>query len=398
MATVCMISTLHGLYDDRIYWKESLSLKNNGYHVIHIGVGDENKDFISEHGIRLILIKQQRHFINPYIDILFRFITCRANTYRKILKMAVSIKAEVYHYHDYQLNRLTRKLKNLPWQPLLIYDVHEPYPITIRTLKSPNILISLFVRLYARYIYFWELKKSRYCHLIIATEENVAAKFAEKTNVKTEFIYNYTNLHLLRSQNNESREYDAIYSGVVRSIRGVFEIIEAAHILLNMGKPVKVLFIGPISEIGLRESILKAIERDGLQNHVIVKDSVPYIEMESIYRMSKIGLLLLQDNKLHRTILPIKTFEYMAFGLPIVGSNFGHIERFIEESKAGLLVNPSDPGEIAKTLLALLEDDSLYKMLSENGINAVQHKYNWEIMEKKLLSVYSDLLSKPVSS
>jgi hypothetical protein len=31
-----MISSLHGLYDDRIYWKEALTLKHAGYDVIHL--------------------------------------------------------------------------------------------------------------------------------------------------------------------------------------------------------------------------------------------------------------------------------------------------------------------------------------------------------------------------
>ncbi len=84
MSSVCMISSLHGLYDDRIYWKEALSLKNHGYDVIHVTTGEDDLDFVSEHGIRLIQVKKKRYFRNPYLDILFRKITFRPDIYKKM--------------------------------------------------------------------------------------------------------------------------------------------------------------------------------------------------------------------------------------------------------------------------------------------------------------------------
>ena len=127
MASVCMISSLHGLYDDRIYWKEALSLKNHGYDVIHVTTGEDDLDFVSEHGIRLIQVKKKRYFRNPYLDILFRKITFRPDIYKKMFGICEALHADVYHYHDIQINRFSRKLKQLSHAPTLIYDVHEDF-------------------------------------------------------------------------------------------------------------------------------------------------------------------------------------------------------------------------------------------------------------------------------
>ncbi len=45
MSSVCMISSLHGPYDDRIYWKEALSLKKRGYDVFHVTTGENEQDY-----------------------------------------------------------------------------------------------------------------------------------------------------------------------------------------------------------------------------------------------------------------------------------------------------------------------------------------------------------------
>jgi hypothetical protein len=56
---VCMLSYTHQLKDDRIYWKESLSLIRNGYEVTHIAIGENDSDTYSEDGVRLIEVKKK---------------------------------------------------------------------------------------------------------------------------------------------------------------------------------------------------------------------------------------------------------------------------------------------------------------------------------------------------
>ncbi|MCS4480320.1 glycosyltransferase [Clostridium botulinum] len=88
----------------------------------------------------------------------------------------------------------------------------------------------------------------------------------------------------------------------------------------------------------------------------------------------------------------MKTFEYMAFGLPMVGSNFGNIAKYIKEANTGITVNPLSPQEIWEAIYKILQDKNLYDVYSKNGINVVNEKYNWNIMEERLLSIYNKIL------
>ena len=44
----------------------------------------------------------------------------------------------------------------------------------------------------------------------------------------------------------------------------------------------------------------------------------------------------------------------------------------------------------------LVENPELAWNMGENGRRAVHEKYNWDIEERKLLSLYEELLSRPV--
>ena len=57
---VCMMSTTHGLTDDRIYKKEAVTLSKNGNKVIHIGYGNKLADYITDENIRIIEIPKKR--------------------------------------------------------------------------------------------------------------------------------------------------------------------------------------------------------------------------------------------------------------------------------------------------------------------------------------------------
>lgn len=390
--TICMISCLHPLQDDRIYWKEALSLKNHGYEVIHIGVGSQNRDFISNEGIRLIEIARKRYFTNPFVDKLYRLLTFRPNIYKKILIQAELLNADVYHFHDLQLNRIGPKLKKLSHKPKVIYDVHEPYPVTISCTFTKWKLISYFYKLYGHYIENWENKRAGLYDLIIATEENVSSRFTEiVSEKKVEIIYNYTNLTPISSPIHK-KEYDLIYTGSIRRIRGIIEIIESIKLIKQQIPEIKILIIGFMHEEWLASTLQNIIKSNKLEANVIIKESVPYNDIIDFYQQSKIGLAVFYDLPVHRTILPIKIFEYMAFGLPVITNNFGHMGKLTSENNTGVRIASVSPSDIATAAIKLLTDKKTYSEISKNCLSAAKEKYKWEIMENKLISIYKDLI------
>ena len=55
---------------------------------------------------------------------------------------------------------------------------------------------------------------------------------------------------------------------------------------------------------------------------------------------------------------PLKLFEYMAVGKPVVASRIGQIQEVIQDAETGLLVRPGDPGDLVEKMsgYAILRD------------------------------------------
>ncbi|HJZ40208.1 MAG TPA: glycosyltransferase family 4 protein [Bacteroidales bacterium] len=387
-----MISSLHGLYDDRIYWKEALSLIDHGYEVTHITTGTGDRDFVSEHGIRLIQVNKKQYFRNPYLDIVFRKLAFRRNIYKRILRICSSLQADVYHFHDVQINRIGPLLKQLPHAPGVIYDVHEDFSDLLLVQHPGRGLMRALLKIYTAMLNRWELSRSvSYDHIIVVVE-HLRNKFIVRVNPdKVSVIYNFTALSPVSIKPFAEKKYDAVYCGQISKNRGALQILEAAKLLRDPFPKIRILLLGPIPDHRFRLQLESFIRINDLQQNIILHGNVSYHEMEGFYQDSRIGLGVFLPVSIFYYGIQIKMFEYMTYGLPVVCSNFGNINRFVTETESGIPVDPMNPGEIAGAITDLLTDRSLYKKLSENGTLAIRQKYNWRSEETKLLEIYDNL-------
>ncbi len=74
---------------------------------------------------------------------------------------------------------------------------------------------------------------------------------------------------------------------------------------------------------------------------------------------------------------PIKMFEYMACGKPIVASDIDIVRDIVRESGCGLLSRPGDPESLAAAIRALMESPDRASM-GIAGLRACKEKYNWD--------------------
>ncbi len=84
---------------------------------------------------------------------------------------------------------------------------------------------------------------------------------------------------------------------------------------------------------------------------------------------------------------PMKLFEYMAAGKPIVAMAFPSWADVLRDEENALLLPPEDPAALRAALLRLRDDAPLRERLGQNARNAAFHLYTWEARARKILSV-----------
>ena len=91
----------------------------------------------------------------------------------------------------------------------------------------------------------------------------------------------------------------------------------------------------------------------------------------------------------HRS-LPIKFFEYVAAGLPMVVSGIPELRRMVEEYQIGLVCDPDDPQDIADKINQMLKPETLARY--RENVQKARAELNWEHEEKKLIDIYRNIL------
>lgn len=83
---------------------------------------------------------------------------------------------------------------------------------------------------------------------------------------------------------------------------------------------------------------------------------------------------------------PIKLFEYMASGRPIVATSIPSVSEILEDGVNAVLVPPDSADELGKGINRALEDPALAERISRRAAEDVR-RYTWEERAKKLLGL-----------
>ena len=87
---------------------------------------------------------------------------------------------------------------------------------------------------------------------------------------------------------------------------------------------------------------------------------------------------------------PLVLFEAFSYKLPVISTNVGSLNRFID-SKNGYLVPSINKKELAQAMIKAIENKSLAKM-GENGYQMVKKDYSWKKTVDNYFNVFKQLL------
>lgn len=103
-----------------------------------------------------------------------------------------------------------------------------------------------------------------------------------------------------------------------------------------------------------------------------------------------IGALPSKGDQARKIGTPVKLFDYMSLGLPVVANYIGAWTEIIKSAQTGLLTE-DDPKDFASAIVELINDSELWTKCSLNGIRLVNSQYNWDRSSAILADLYKRL-------
>jgi glycosyltransferase involved in cell wall biosynthesis len=371
--TITHLTTVHPPFDVRIFHKECKSIARAGYDVTLIACHDRDE---TVDGVRLKGIPKRSGRLSR--------ITRGVWT---VFREARRTDSELYHFHDPELIPvgLLMRLKGKK----VVYDVHED----VRADMAAKYYIPQPLRrLLTWLVSVIEAGAVRHFSAVVPATIPIGHHFESRT-YHTVVVSNYPlvdELHPVIRTPWAQRSPSIAYIGILAKDRCASEMVQAMGFLPESLKATLKL-AGIFSPQDLRDELAENNGWDRTQFLGILGR----VQVRELLAEVRAGLTILKPTPGFLESAPIKLFEYMSAGIPVIASNFPGFRKIVEEAGCGIVVDPLDPRSIARAIEYIFHHPEEAEQMGLRGREAVKNFYNWPSEERKLLNLYRKLLDPP---
>ena len=320
-----------------------------------------------------------------------------------ILSRALGERADVYHVHTFQLVPIAVLLKAL-FRKRVLYDMFEDFPSMVLTREwRPRWLC----RVVSRTVHTVEDRACRRLDAVITADPAVLRQYIHREQSADQprrvVFYNFPSLDVFFQEAtlwnvHGAKQYDVVYSGGMSERTGVFVLLDAIEKLVERGRRPRVLMFGYTDTAGFKAQFLERARKKGIEDCFELLGRVPHEQVPLLLMQARVGVVPLQAIPKFLKNIPTKVFEYWACGLPIVASNLPPIRLFFREGVYGHMVDPRSSEQFANAIGQLLENQAKAERMGEQARHAVLTRFNALPEQRKLVRLYSQLLSRGVEA
>lgn len=375
---VVVLTTGHGTLDDRVYYKEALSLSERYLRVTLMAQGETGRPSGLSAPVGWSGLRPGGGWKR------------RLGRVAQATVRLVKLSPKVCHFHDPEFLLAVPLLRALVPDCVLIYDSHEVYPDSIAASPAlPRALRGLLARA------FQTLERRMAEHLdgIVVPVHTVAARFVEQA-VPVVTVFNYPRSEIFgRGKRPEPPGGSAgtrdvvLYQGSISIDRGLAVMLEAMRILRPRRASAQLHLVGPATEEAAT-LIREFVATHSLEDSVVYRSAIPHTEIPALLGRARIGLVPFNDTPAMKKCLPIKQFEYMASGLPVVGADLPLIAPYLLEARAGMVYEAGSASGLASAIETMLVDPEEWARMSAAGEAAVRRQWTWESTARDLIGLY----------
>jgi glycosyltransferase involved in cell wall biosynthesis len=173
------------------------------------------------------------------------------------------------------------------------------------------------------------------------------------------------------------------FVGSLKPWHGLPTLIRAFRLLQDRFSNVRLLIVGDGPE---RTQVERLLEEHGVLKHTQMTGKVPSWDVPGLLTSMDVAAAP-YHGLADFYFSPLKVYEYLASGVPVVTSRIGQLATLIRDNQTGLLCRPDDPEELASALERLHKDPELCSRLGQQGRAQVLSNHSWQSVVDRILKL-----------
>ena len=284
-------------------------------------------------------------------------------------------------------------VRRLPRRPPLVYESHGYAPVFAETLPElvsgarPASAVKIR-RLTARERAVWQAAEGYVATTHLLADE-MAHRFGDRPHVSV--IPNGVRLDPDSSVERTRSSGDPVvaYAGHLYRWKGVDVFLDA----LGRLPRVRGLVCGGRDGDADMARVRAHAERLGLGSRVTFAGFVPKSELPARLAEADVFVLPTLDTPSARYTSPLKMFEYMALGRPLVASDLAPVREVLADGVSARLVPPGDGAALARALSEVIADPEGARRLAARA-RADVTAFSWDRRAEKLDALFAEVVQR----
>jgi len=178
-----------------------------------------------------------------------------------------------------------------------------------------------------------------------------------------------------------------LFVGTIYEFSGLENIIQKFENVKDQIKGIKFLIVGGGPNF---EKIKSLVNKKKLSSDVILTNFKPQHEIPKFISLADICVNSFEINKITDRIIPIKIFEYLACGKPVLSTPLKGTMDLLPKEDFGIIYSPSD--SFVESLSDLLTNTEKLEELGNKGLDYVIKNHDWDILADSLLKKFENLV------
>lgn len=172
---------------------------------------------------------------------------------------------------------------------------------------------------------------------------------------------------------------------------GLKLLVQAMEIAVKKAPSLSALLVG---DGPMRPELEKMIAEKNLQPYFHFAGKMGHKDLPAYNAAFDLGTM--PDSNVYGS--PMKIFEYMAMGKPVVAADYGPLRDGIDHDVHGKLFKPQDPAAFAQSLVEMAQEPEKRTAMGKAGRQRIETDRNWFNQAKKVIEIYENIVKNTTRS